>query len=638
MREWISKIRQSITAQKQVRYLLSGGLAAAIEYILFAFLFYLAFSQSQLGLAQTLSYLVGLVVAFTLHAFWTFRSQQTPGRLRQQFILYGFTAIVNLLLSGLIIKLLYHYAVPAWLAKGIVMAVVVLWNYTILNSYIFQAKRIQLLTLDNVKHILKHHILSIVLAVVMVVVGCFHVFLVRPGVGHDEEPHIAKAEATSRLDFLPQLPEGYGYFVSRGSEDLYVYVVRHIQLFYKKTTHEANETLREIDSLGKKVYRDTDVTYVALTGAGGYHSINYIPNAIGLFIARQLGLTIQQSYYAAKLSALFFCTAIVVTAFTLLRRYRSRFLIAITALFPPILFSFSGITTDGFLNAASLLFAALLLRSFLTKSPPSILARATAYILAVILPITKLPYLLMSLVLFFSPLMRHRRHSVWKNSLLAAALVFTVFGWNYLVRDATNLTSKNAYCCTKGVEANSKQQLAFIARHPDAFAGSLGHFFFHFNLIDGSRITMPQEAKRHHFNGDFIVAYLFLMALVSFYAAKDFTDPRLRRATTYWMAAAITTIGAIIAALYVAANSVGQFAIWGVQTRYFYPLVIFILCFIAAHTSLRYTRSEDRALRSMFIIALIINGLILIQLLTLPQTFTLTDRIQQNAAQEKESQ
>lgn len=625
-------------AQKQVRYLLSGGLAAATEYALFALLFYLTFSQSRLGLAQALSYLAGLVVAFTLHAAWTFRPQQMPGYLRQQFILYSLTAIVNLLLSSLIIKLLYHYAVPAWLAKGIVMAVVVLWNYAILNSYIFQPQRIRLLTLHNIKQALRRHLLGIILAVVMIIVGCFHIFLVRPGVGHDEEPHIAKAEATSRLDFLPQLPDGYGYFVSRGSEDLYVYVVRHIQLFYKKSTQEADATLREINTLGQKVYRDTDVTYVALTGAGGYHSINYIPNAIGLFIARQLGLTIQQSYYAAKLSALFFCTAIVVAAFTLLRNYRSRFLIAITALFPPILFSFSGITTDGFLNAASLLFAALLLRSFLTKSPPSILARATAYILAIILPITKLPYLLISLVLFFSPLMRHRRHSVWKNSLLAAALVFTVFGWNYLVRDATNLTSKHAYCCTKGVEANSKQQLVFIAQHPDAFAGSLGHFFFHFNLIDGSRITMPQEAKRHHLNGDFIVIYLFLMALVSFYAAKDFTNPRLRRATAHWMVAAIATVGGIIVALYAAANSVGQFTIWGVQTRYFYPLVIFILCFIAAHTSLRYTRSEDRALRPIFTIAIIINVFVLVQLLTLPQTFTLTDRIQQNAAQEKESQ
>lgn len=626
-----TKLKQRITNVKQLRYVLSGATAAVVEYLSFAGLFYVAFGGSRIVLSQAISYCIGLVLAFTLHYLWTFRSQNTPNLLKQQFILYTLTALINILFTAVIIAILVRLDVAPWLAKFVVMAAVVLWNYAILNRVIFDPKHASKFTLKNIRNILKQHVASLILMTVMIVVGSIHIAVVRPGVGHDEEPHLAKAEATSRLDFLPHQREGHDYFVSRGSEDLYMYVIHNIEVFYQKNKGDAQKILDNIETLGRKSYRDSTVGLVPLTGAGGYNSVNYIPNALGLVAARKLNLTIKQTYYAAKISALLLCTAVVAAAFTLLRNYRSRFLIAAIALFPPVLFSFSGITTDGLLNASSLLFAAILLRSFFDKTAPSWAMRSVAYALAIILPITKLPYLLLSLLIFFTPLTRFRRLTVVKNLALLVALLAAVFGWTYLVRDATNYTSQHAYCCTKGTEANAKGQVSYIIHHPDQFAASLAQFTFDANIIDGSRISMPQEAKRHMLNGDFLVIYIILMIIMSFYVADDFKKHRLRKPLKLWLIASLLTVLGIIGALYVASNSVGQFVIWGVQTRYFYPTLIFVLCYIAASTPFIFRGNNQRFVRVAFLITLLINALVVTQLYILPKTFTLEERIQKNS-------
>lgn len=631
----ITVIRQLICDKKQMKYLVAGGTAAGLEYSSFAILFYLIFAESHVVLAQSISYFVGLVSAFSLHYVWTFRAQNSSKLLKQQFVLYTLTAIVNLLISAIFIKLLLRLHVVAWIAKILVMTAVALWNYTILNKFIFNPKRVKQLTLQNLKKSLKHHLSTAILMLVILVIGTIHILVVKPGVGHDEEPHIAKAEATSRLDFLPHELEGHDYFVSRGSEDLYVYVIRNIQVFYQKSDDDAKRVLSEIKDLGNKRYRETTVGNVPLTGAGGYNSVNYIPNSLGLFTARKLNLTIKQTYYAAKFSSLLFCTIVVGLAFTLLRNYRSRFLIAIVALFPPVLFSFSGITTDGFLNSTSLLFAAIILLSFFKNSRLNWPLRVTAYLLAIALPITKLPYLFVSLLLFASPLTKFDKHRLIKNLSLIGLLLVLVFGWNYIVRDATNYTSHKAYCCTKGVQADSKNQVLYILNHPDQFAGSIAQFMFDANLADKGRIVMPQEAKGHLLNSDFLLAYLLLMVFTSLYATKDFKGRHTKKMQRLWISAVILVVLGVIGALYVASNSVGQFTIWGVQTRYFYPLLVFILGYLAMRLPFRFIGNDQKMLRAVFMVAFVINILIAIQLYILPKTFTLENRIQLNRSSQQ---
>ena len=635
MRINITNIRRLIFDKKQMRYLAAGGAAAGVEYLSFTVLFYFIFAESHIILTQIVSYIIGLVFAFTLHYTWTFKSQNSSRLLRQQFVLYTLTAAINLLLSTILISLLVRLQIVAWAAKVIVMAIVVLWNYTILNKFIFNPEKSNRLNIKSLKMTIRRNIETILLMFIVLVIGTVHILTVSPGVGHDEEPHIAKAEATSRLDFLPHQLEGHDYFVGRGSEDLYVYVIRHIQVFYQKSNSDAEKMLRDIETLGDKKYRDTTVGNVPLTGAGGYNSINYIPNSLGIFTARKLNLTIKQTYYAAKFSALFFCTIVIGAAFKLLEKYRSRFIIAIIALFPPVLFSFSGITTDGFLNATSLLFASILLLSFFENSQLNRPIRVIAYLLAITLSITKLPYIFISLILFTSPLTRYDKYRLIKNISLMGLLLAVVLGWNYLVRDATNYTSHKAYCCTSGIQADPKGQISYITRHPDQFAGSIVYFLFDANLADKGRIIMPQEAKSHVLNSDFLLAYLYLMVLISFYAAKDFKDVRTNKMSRYWIGAVFLAALGIVGALYVASNSVGQFTIWGVQTRYFYPLLAFILCYFAMRSPFNFTTKSRQFLRTITIFAIVINVLIATQLYTLPKTFTLNDRIQLNRSNQR---
>ena len=137
-------------------------------------------------------------------------------------------------------------------------------------------------------------------------------------------------------------------------------------LLLKISIHIKDQTTK-LKEIANKKYRSLPVEEVFPQGAGAYHSINYIPNAIGLYIARLLNMTVKQAYYSAKISALIINASIISFSFFLLRKYRSKFLVLIVALYPQILISLSSISADGIINATSLLFGTIILKSLLDK-------------------------------------------------------------------------------------------------------------------------------------------------------------------------------------------------------------------------------------------------------------------------------
>lgn len=115
------------------KFLVSGLLAAAIEYATFLLLI-AAVSNIQLVVAQTLSFLMGLVVSFILNKRWVFGSNRATSHALRDYLLL---ALTNLLLSNVLLILLGKF-LPVVLAKVIVMACVATWNYAIFQKFIFR--------------------------------------------------------------------------------------------------------------------------------------------------------------------------------------------------------------------------------------------------------------------------------------------------------------------------------------------------------------------------------------------------------------------------------------------------------------------------------------------------------------------
>lgn len=133
-------MKQHITTllrQKRVRYLVVGGSSFCIEYASFAGLLSLT---DRLVVVNTLSFTVGLVYSFCLHKLWSFAGDHQH-KTHYQFVIYAALALVNIILSNVILLwLVNHVGIPAMLSKIFTMVLVVVWNYILLNKVVFRTK------------------------------------------------------------------------------------------------------------------------------------------------------------------------------------------------------------------------------------------------------------------------------------------------------------------------------------------------------------------------------------------------------------------------------------------------------------------------------------------------------------------
>ena len=125
-------MKNSSSAMRVTRFILSGSLAATAEFSSFLVCTHI-FSMT-LPVSQSISFLFGLTVSYLLNKFWVFKSK---GRVKDELPKYVILAVLNLLLSNVLIVLLHTAGFVAWLAKLIVMASVASWNFLIFQKIIF---------------------------------------------------------------------------------------------------------------------------------------------------------------------------------------------------------------------------------------------------------------------------------------------------------------------------------------------------------------------------------------------------------------------------------------------------------------------------------------------------------------------
>jgi putative flippase GtrA len=122
-------------AEQKVRYLFLGGSSFVAEYLLFVGL---AYAGASVFAANSLSFLVGMVISFVLHRHWSFRGDHQFGKKRQAAG-YISLALINLVLTNIVIGILV-LVMPSVAAKMVTMIAMVSWNYLILDKLIFRRR------------------------------------------------------------------------------------------------------------------------------------------------------------------------------------------------------------------------------------------------------------------------------------------------------------------------------------------------------------------------------------------------------------------------------------------------------------------------------------------------------------------
>ena len=119
-----------------IKFLISGGAAALLEFSIFILLINLT-NKELLVMSQSVSFLSGFILSFILQKIWVFESK---GSVSGELVKYGLLAAINLVLSSLLIWALVDLlGVDSSLGKIIVMGMVAARNYMIFQKIIFKS-------------------------------------------------------------------------------------------------------------------------------------------------------------------------------------------------------------------------------------------------------------------------------------------------------------------------------------------------------------------------------------------------------------------------------------------------------------------------------------------------------------------
>lgn len=125
--------------RKFIRFLITGGSAAVVEYVVFLGLHYITDGRL-LVMCQSISFMCGFIVSFTLNRRWVFKSDGNP---KKELIKYTSLAFINLVLSNLILLFLVNdVKIVSYIAKVLVMGLIAIWNYIIYQNFIFVDKKL----------------------------------------------------------------------------------------------------------------------------------------------------------------------------------------------------------------------------------------------------------------------------------------------------------------------------------------------------------------------------------------------------------------------------------------------------------------------------------------------------------------
>lgn len=127
---------KTVTTRKELRYLIAGTASEGIEF--FSFVALIATIPHLLYVANSISFILGVVSGFIFHKTWTFRGNQQFKTHQQLFGYLGLAAINFVMINIFIGVYVDRFNMSPDLAKLAAIATTVVWTYLLSNLVIFR--------------------------------------------------------------------------------------------------------------------------------------------------------------------------------------------------------------------------------------------------------------------------------------------------------------------------------------------------------------------------------------------------------------------------------------------------------------------------------------------------------------------
>jgi uncharacterized membrane protein len=326
-------------------------------------------------------------------------------------------------------------------------------------------------------------------------------------------------------------------------------------------------------------------------GAVVYSPAAYLPSIAGILVGRAMHESLHRIILLARLSTLVFYVVVVAFAIWLARGPGVKWLIFAIALLPMALFQGSIVNADAVVISLTLLEFATIL-ALLTEARPTHLLWWIAVVPAVLLPLVKPNYAVLSMLVVLMVFFRARA-GLWLRAGLATLLLVA----STIPTLVWSVISKANVAATAGI-------LPAIVGHVDSASQLRGIFLAPQNFVAalGLSLIKNQDAYLNSMIGalgwNFIVVPGVVVALLSVVlwlvalAAKS-TLPRAWALT--FIGAGLLGVASIFLSLYLVFSPLHGHIIFGVQGRYFLPLLPFLLLGLARFVPIKVTLNPRAA-------------------------------------------
>jgi putative flippase GtrA len=126
---------KTLLAHNKVRYVLAGGGAFVIEYVIFVAL--MAVTHA-LYLSNSISFGIGILAGFVLHKIWSFEGDHRLPVKHQAWI-YIVLSLVNLVFTNIVIGFVTDgLHMSPLIGKLAALVFIAVWNYLLFSQVIFR--------------------------------------------------------------------------------------------------------------------------------------------------------------------------------------------------------------------------------------------------------------------------------------------------------------------------------------------------------------------------------------------------------------------------------------------------------------------------------------------------------------------